>query len=230
MTGNQLLDAIPQAEFDQLWPHLQDVQLKRESVLVDCGEATRHVYFPVSGLISCLSLTSAGEQLEVYAAGRCDIVGLMGVWAHRQFLRAKVQVAGKAAVLDAKYFLRLVGRVEEVRQIVCGYLQSLVVKIAQRVSCTSFHDTQQRLSLWLSLASIISGELDLSCTRQSIAETIGARRATVSVMLSELEQRGVLRRHRGRISIMNLDKLEELACGCLEILRPEKSLWKVASS
>jgi len=52
---NHLLAALPAADFRLLRPHLHTIELVQEVVLVAAGEALTHVFFPNSGVISCLS-------------------------------------------------------------------------------------------------------------------------------------------------------------------------------
>jgi hypothetical protein len=49
---NQLLQALPSAEFEALCPHLGLVELVRETVLVEAGAPLTHVYLPNSCAIS----------------------------------------------------------------------------------------------------------------------------------------------------------------------------------
>jgi len=48
----------------------------------------------------------------------------------------------------------------------------------------------------------------------AIAEMLGVRRTTVTLLAQELQKRGILRYSRGRITILDRATLESCACEC----------------
>jgi hypothetical protein len=50
---------------------------------------------------------------------------------------------------------------------------------------------------------------------------LGARRASVTEVLKPLQEAGLVRSHRGRISILNGAALEERACECYRVVTDE---------
>jgi hypothetical protein len=49
---NHLLRSLPVAEPEALRPHLEAVELAKETVLVEAGAPLTHVYLPHAGIIS----------------------------------------------------------------------------------------------------------------------------------------------------------------------------------
>jgi CRP-like cAMP-binding protein len=72
---NHLLRALPAAELEALAPHLEIVELVRETVLVEAGGPLTHVYLPHSGVISMRVRLSEGQTVEVATVGRDSIFG-----------------------------------------------------------------------------------------------------------------------------------------------------------
>src|SRR5260370_37452788 len=72
---NQLLQALPAAEFEALRPHLEFVELVRESVLVEAGAPLTHVYLPHSGVISLVVNLSEGQTWEWAMFGGDGVLG-----------------------------------------------------------------------------------------------------------------------------------------------------------
>jgi CRP-like cAMP-binding protein len=215
--GNALLDSLPNPELQMLRPHLLETRLSKDSVLIDSDEASSKLYFPTAGLISCMGSTSIGEQVEIYAAGAHDVIGLLG--RADQPWRAKVQIAGGAAAVERRIFFQLLPSMERFRQILFHYIASVMQRIGRRVSCVRFHSTSARVCLWLALAAQITSTAELETTHQSIADALGSRRATVTVVMGELERERVVRGQRGHIQILDRPGLEALACECLGFLR-----------
>jgi CRP-like cAMP-binding protein len=225
--GNVILDSLPANEIDLIRPYLRTAALNKDSVLIEPGDASENLYFPRTGLISCIASTSIGEQMEIHAAGANDVIGLVDT--DRQPWRAKVQIQGEAAMLSYKKLLCLLPRMEKLRHVLFDYLENLTVRIAQRVCCAKLHATSERVCLWLALAMAITNAAELDCTQQAMADLIGARRATVTVILGELEQERLIHCTRGRIHIVDKKGLENLSCDCFEVLRPGNSLRQVLS-
>jgi CRP-like cAMP-binding protein len=217
--GNKLLDSLPVHEAKILKPYLGESPLTKASVLTKPGEGTGTVYFPLTGLVSCMGCTSAGEQLEIYAAGQRDAIGLSG--GKDECWLGKVQIQGSAATVDRKELFGLLPRLESFGDILLKYLANLTVRIGQRACCAHFHRTPARISLWLAVAAEITGRLELDCTQQSIADAVGTRRSTVTVAVGELERQNVLRCQRGRIDIIDALRLQAESCECLAAFRSD---------
>ena len=67
---------------------------------------------------------------------------------------------------------------------------------------------------WLLRARDLSGSDTLNFTQEFLAEMLGVRRTSVTVVAHTLQQAGMIRYTRGRIQILNLDGLGEAACEC----------------
>jgi CRP-like cAMP-binding protein len=218
--ANELLDSIPEHELDLFCPYFRTEILKKDSVLMEHGIESERLYFPTSGLVSCIVSTSAGEELEVYPAGSRDVVGLTE--NTKQSWRAKVLIAGDAVTLQRRVLFRLLPQTGRFRDVLLEYLSGLTAFVGQRACCAHFHTPIERVCLWLALASEITKTCDLECTQQSIADAIGVRRATVTVALGELQRRGIVRCQRGHVCILDQTRLDAGSCDCLPMFRSEQ--------
>jgi hypothetical protein len=81
---NHLLKALPAAELETLHPQLEQVELVRETVLVEAGDTLTHVYLPHGGVISLPVRLSEGQTVEVATVGRDGILGAaVALWHGR---------------------------------------------------------------------------------------------------------------------------------------------------
>jgi CRP-like cAMP-binding protein len=71
-----------------------------------------------------------------------------------------------------------------------------------------------RLSRWLLRARDLSGSDILSFTQEYLAEMLGVRRTSVTVVAHTLQAAGLIKYARGRIQILNTEGLEDSACEC----------------
>lgn len=220
--GNTLLDGLMKIEVEGIRPYLRKTVLEKDAILMKSGDPAENIYFPTAGMISCMGSTSEGEQLEIYAAGAHDVVGATALSGNKLSFHAKVQIAGEAAVIEGKHFFRLLERFHRFRELFFLYLNTMMIKIGQRVCCVRFHETSARVSQWLALVCEITQKTQVDCTQQSIADAIGTRRATVTMILGDLEERGIIQRNRGRICVLQPLALQSLSCECFRILRPQE--------
>ena len=72
---NRILRALPPQAYARLNLRMKHVDLSLGEVLHDAGDLARFVYFPLSGVVSLLSTTEAGEVVLT------DLVPFTGVFA-----------------------------------------------------------------------------------------------------------------------------------------------------
>ena len=59
----------------------------------------------------------------------------------------------------------------------------------------------------------------MDLTQEYIANMLGVRRTSVSIVAHTLQQAGMLRYSRGHIELLNIDALKETACECYEAVK-----------
>ncbi|MBW3671462.1 MAG: Crp/Fnr family transcriptional regulator, partial [Acidobacteria bacterium] len=75
-TGNWILDALPDEEFEPLEKGMDRVELVETETLLAPDRPSSWAYFPTSGVISFLRGFNDGAQVEVGVIGREGMVGL----------------------------------------------------------------------------------------------------------------------------------------------------------
>ena len=92
-------------------------------------------------------------------------------------------------------------------------------KAQQNAACNAIHDGSSRLCRWLLQCADRTGSEQMLLTQELLAEMLGVRRTTVTLLAQELQKRGILRYSRGRITILDRAALEGCACECYEVIR-----------
>ena len=64
---NHILDALPAAERERIYPHLKLVTLPLGAVLYESGDTLRHIYFPTDSIVSLLYVLEDGSSAEICA-------------------------------------------------------------------------------------------------------------------------------------------------------------------
>ena len=66
---NQLLAALPDADWQRWQPQLDSVELTLGQVLYESGSTLSHVYFPTTAIVSLLYVLENGASAEIAVAG-----------------------------------------------------------------------------------------------------------------------------------------------------------------
>lgn len=220
---NDLLRALPPADFALLAPHLTVVSLEQGQILSDAGEFVEYVYFPHTAVISFLAVMEHGQTVETATVGRSGIVGgLTGLGRWRAFARMLVQVPGTASRIHSDRFRSAYRRSEHLAKLVSRGVQTIVLQMQQTAACNALHGVEQRLCRWLLQTQDFAGTNVLPLTQGFLSQMLGVRRTTVTQAVGKLESAGLIRSQRGSITIIDRKALEQAACECYHDVRARR--------
>ena len=218
---NRILDALPAVERDRLLTSMEVTSLAIKTVLFEPGAIIDAVYFPISGVISLVTPLEDGNIVEVATVGNEGIVGVPNVARGSLAVRAISQVAGSALRMDAATFLAEWEHPGPLRDLVQNYLPALFGQIAQAAACNRLHSNEERLSRWLLMSHDRVGVDQFLITHEFLGQMLGSRRATVTLSAGLLQAAGLIRYHRGRVTILDRAGLEGVSCECYRVIRDE---------
>jgi CRP-like cAMP-binding protein len=216
---NQLLAALEPGDYALLMPHPRAAYFTQGAVLQEQEAPVAHVYFPMNGMVSLVSVMEDGQVVESAVVGREGAVGAfagLGPWSAT---RATVQIPATVAVISTSHFQAAVNQSERIRDLILRYKESLLGQVQQTAACNALHPLEARLARWLLQALDRTDERELPLTQDSIAQMLGARRTTVTLIAGKLQEAGLIRYRRGRIIILDKAGLEHLACECYRAIR-----------
>src|SRR5436190_20750570 len=99
---NQLLAALPEAEWQRWLPQLEWADLPLGQVMYESGRELSHVYFPTTAIVSLLYVMEDGASAEIAVVGNEGIVGIsLFMGGESTPSRAVVQSAGEGFRLKA---------------------------------------------------------------------------------------------------------------------------------
>jgi CRP-like cAMP-binding protein len=220
MPANRFLASLSADDFEAIRPHLRTVQLSQDHLLVKVGEAIKHVYLPHSGVVSRVVELETGDRVEVGMVGRDSILGGLGALGEPVALTsAVVLLPGTASVLDTDRLRAAAERSNALRTTIARHGQALVVQAQQTAACNALHAVEARLARWLVRVRDLVGSDQFTLTQEMMAQMIGARRNSVSIVAHMLQQVNYIRYARGHIEIIDLDGLTKTACECYAAVR-----------
>ena len=219
---NHILDALPDEERDRLFPYLSFVSMPLGKVLYESGETLKHIYFPTDSIVSLLYVMKDGASAEIAVVGNEGAIGVaLFMGGETTPSRAIVQSAGSAFRLEGKRLKTEFSRHGQMLHVLLRYTQSLITQMAQTAVCNRHHSVNQQLCRWLLLSLDRLQSNELKMTQELIANMLGVRREGVTAAAGELQKAGVIRYSRGRITVLDRAKLEQLSCECYSVVKRE---------
>ena len=219
---NHLLAALPDAEWQRWRPQLELIALPLGQVLYESGTTLKHVYFPTTAIISLLYVMENGASAEISVVGNEGLVGIsLFMGGESTPSRAVVQSAGHGFRLKAQLMKDEFDRAGPVLHLLLRYTQALITQMSQTAVCNRHHSLDQQLCRWLLLSLDRLEGTDLVMTQELIANMLGVRREGVTEAAHKLQEAGLIRYSRGRISVLDRVALERRVCECYGVVKKE---------
>jgi CRP-like cAMP-binding protein len=219
---NRLLAVLPDADSERLLPFLELVALPLGKALYESGDALNHVYFPTTAIVSLLYELENGSSAEIAVVGNEGIVGIaLFMGGDTMPNRGVVQSAGHAYRLPGPLLKQEFNRGGELQHLLLRYTLALLTQMAQTAVCNRHHTVDQQLCRWLLLSLDRLPANELSMTQELIANMLGVRREGVTEAAGKLQDAGLIRYRRGRITVLDRSGLETRVCECYAVVRKE---------
>lgn len=220
--GNHLLHALPTQDRERLSPYLESTNLALGAVLCEPSQPMRYAYFPVDCIISMLYEMENGESAEMAIIGNEGLAGVaLFLGGQSMMNRTVVQSPGNAYRIPETVLKDEFARHTDLHDLLLRYTQALLAQVSQTAVCNRHHSVVEQLCRWLLLSIDRMPGDDLTMTQQLIADMLGVRRAGVTEAAGKLQQLGVISYHRGNISVLDRERLEELCCECYAVVKKE---------
>ena len=212
---NRLLASLPSDVYSALTPHLKIVELKFGDVVAEAGSAIRQVYFPYSGVISLVVELDVGSMIETAMVGHDGVLNAAPALDGKVSLnKGIVQMAGSAGTIEVNRLRRLANEFEPFRSLLIRHEQVLFAQSQQSAACNASHTVEARMCRWLLHMRDFAGSDDLMLTQEFLAQMLGVRRPSVSIVASPLQKAGLIKYSRGRIRVLDVKGLKKEACEC----------------
>ena len=212
---NGFLSALSADDFELIRPHLRTVDLVQETVLVEVGEQLTRAYLPHRGVISLVVKLAKGEHVQIAMIGRDSIFGAFSTLGDATALSsAAVLVPGAASTVELDRLRDATQRSANLRALLARHGLAVYAQIQQTAGCNAAHTVEARLARCLLQVHDLSGGHELTLTQESLAQMIGARRNSVSLVANTLQQANFIHYSRGHIVITNLEGLSKTSCEC----------------
>ena len=198
---NGLLSSLSANDFDLIRPHLRNIDLTSDMVLIEVDETLKRAYFPHKGVISLVVKLARGEHVN----------------------SAVVLVPGVASTIEIEPLRAAADRSATFRAALVRHGLAIHAQAQQTAGCNAAHTVESRLARCLLQTRDLSGSDKIVLTQEAMAQMIGARRNSVSLVAHTLQQANYIHYSRGHIEITNLDGLRKTSCECYATVKAQYS-------
>ena len=217
---NRLLLALPPRSLKRLIPALEQIECKREEVLLDADSSLDHVFFPDSGVISVVAVYPDGSIIEMATIGREGGTGFQAFFGAKvSSARLFVQVPGTAAKMSRKMFQQAMDTLPQFRNLMQAHVHAFLEQVMVSVACNGAHSLKERLARWLLMMRDRHDDDTLPLTHDLLAEMLGVHRPSVTHAVRRLQQTGLIQSSRNRVTILDRDGLIRASCECYLLVR-----------
>jgi CRP-like cAMP-binding protein len=213
--GNQFLGRLSEADRLSIEPHLQTIPVQVEQCLQRSGEEHEYVILPLSGAVAVGVPLPRGGVTETAIVG-CEgmLGGLAAAASVPALYSCHVRLPGEVARISKAAFRNALDRSPPMRELAARCDASLLALVQQSVYCNAVHPVEERLCRWLLQVHDRSSSDKLPLTQDLLAQSLGVRRTTITLVAGKLQAAGVINWRRGHVQIAKREHLEQHACGC----------------
>jgi CRP-like cAMP-binding protein len=133
--------------------------------------------------------------------------------------KAICQISGESLRIPVPAFLETMKQGGTLDKLVRRYTAYSLRYANQTVACNLLHSVKQRMCRWLLMCRDRAEKGEFVLTHEFLAEMLGVRRQTVTVIAGTMQTAGILSYHRGVIRILNPKRLEAAGCECYRVTK-----------
>jgi len=210
---NGLLTLLSAADFSRLAPDLEAIELPRNFVFCNAGEAPDHYYFLETGVGSIVAISPvAGQRVEVGLFGRDGMTPTTAAQDAGSHLHAIfMQIAGRGLRIRMAALAAPLAASTPMRVLFDRYGQTLATQTAFTALSNAVHQVEVRLVRWILMCHDRTAGESIDLTHEFLSTMLAVRRSSVTTALHELEGKHLIVSTRGLIVVRDRQALEALA-------------------
>lgn len=217
---NKLLNVLPNTDLQSLLSSMKMVQLEKNQYIYSPKDYVNYIYFPIDAVISEYQILENGKTIELSLIGWEGMIGEGAVFNSDLSPNwLQVLIPGNALQIDSKIFRREFDNSKNIKDVLFAYMNLYISHISQKVICNSHHSVEERLCLWLLMVDDRSKDKYLPLTQEQIACFLGTYRPSITLITQSLRQEKMIESIRGKITILDREKLEAMSCHCYSVMK-----------
>jgi hypothetical protein len=218
--ANRILAALPPQEAEVILPHMELTEVQLGDIIDQPGKPIQYLYFPLRAAISITDILNEHQTVEVTITGSEGCSGASIVQGNDQAVcMALVQIGGPTIRLAASTLMSELARLPYLQGALQRYNALLLRHAVVSVGCNRFHSHGQRLARWLKAHWDRTGLEMFPFTMEFLAAQVGLDRDTVTEIVGQLSQQGIVVKAHRSITITNHERLTAVCCECFGLCK-----------
>jgi CRP/FNR family transcriptional regulator, nitrogen oxide reductase regulator len=208
---------IPIEACREIVAQAQTKDFSRRETIYQEGDSIRRIILLISGCVKITQLGENGSEVILRLNGIGDVIGKIDTQKHaRHCSKAQTLSASTALIWDASVFEALSVRFPALRKNTLRSISTQLEELEQRFREISTERVASRLSreivrLLAQVGRVVNGTVEIALSREELAQLTGTTLFTVSRLLSDWDQRGIVSARREAVSVNDLVALQQLA-------------------
>lgn len=211
-----LLASLPDTEREELLATTRRRSYRRGDLLVREGEPADSLHLVESGRLAVTVATTEGEHATLNILAPGDYFGELSLLDGMATIRTATVLALEPATtrsLSAAAFQQLRQRHRGAEQLLLVLLARRVEELSGRLLEAMYDDLDRRVARRLTdLTRVYAAgrpdPVEVPLTQDQLADLVGGTRPSVNQVLQRLAAEGALRLGRGRITVLDRDRLD----------------------
>lgn len=207
-------------DLQQIWSHSIARSIEEGEFFFLQGDPADYLYILTAGQVKLLQTNPSGQQVNLRTIYPWQMFGALGAVRERAMYPANAQALMNSTALAMKSFF-LKEMMQTRPHLAAGLMQlmtSYIQEMQSRYRELATERVEQRIARALLRLTSLSGQkvdigIELSFSRQDVAEMSGTTLYTVSRVMADWERQGWVRLGREQVHIINPHRLVEIAEG-----------------
>lgn len=214
LKSTNIFHQVPLPVLEEAAAHCRVSHHKRGTILYRKGDPARLMYFLQRGYI--MEQVYYRESVDIIIKVKCpgDYFGETAVMTDMEYLNTALVTEDSSLVVMSKdVFLQLAWANPSVCQVVIRELVERLTNSAQNMVNSMYLDAPGRLAFTILNLMPGAGQTrtaELRVTQSSLAASAGMARQTAAGILGEWRKAGWISTDRGRLSVLDLDRLLDI--------------------
>lgn len=194
-----------------------ECKFSRGQTVFQEGDPVRNVFLLTSGNAKITRFGANGTKVILRLVGHGELVDLTGFSEQSNHCSTAEALSNSTAfVWDTKVFETITIRFRVVRRNLLNIVSQRLQELEERYREVSLENVSTRLSrqlvrLFTQAGRRNDGTSEIHLSREELAQLTGTTLYTVSRLLSQWKERGVVRARRHTLSVADMEALRELA-------------------
>ena len=216
---NRLLAQLPDRSLEALLQVAELAPFRGRTYVQHNGEPVRTVHFPLSGMLSMISVDETGSAVEVATVGREGMSGVTAILGVPPLpFDVMWQIPGRSLAVEPIALKTALDGEPLFSDLAVRSLVALLAQAGQNAGCNRLHDIDQRAAKWLLLCLDRVDEDSFDLTQEFFAIMLGVTRPRLNLVQATFARAGFIRYSRGRLTVLDRPALEDQACGCYAVI------------